>query len=143
MFLRTVLTDPPCSGDGFCYLRFRNCRRCQPSEDVFYISSPQSALNNETEVSAVSLERKVFFLKKLHSNKIQELEFSSHRSSIMCPVITLTTTVIHKVIAHISISQNAYNRFLGGLIFMAEYAGDIFSLKVTKDLNCLNISARY
>ena len=56
---RTVITDPP-GGDGFCYLRFRNFRRCQSSEDLFYVSSPQSAINNEAEVSAMPLERKVF-----------------------------------------------------------------------------------
>jgi hypothetical protein len=59
ILLRTVLTDPP-GGDGFGYLRFRNCRNGQSSEDLFYVGSPQPAINNETEVSAMSLDRKVF-----------------------------------------------------------------------------------
>jgi hypothetical protein len=59
ILLRTVLTDPP-DGDGFCYLRFRNCRRGHSSEDLFYITSQQSAINNETEFSAMSLEGKAF-----------------------------------------------------------------------------------
>jgi hypothetical protein len=59
IFLKRVLTDQP-GGDGFCYLRFRNCRRGHSSEDLFYVTSQQSATNNVTEFSALSLEGKAF-----------------------------------------------------------------------------------
>lgn len=75
---------------------------------ILYVSSHQSAINNEAEVSAISLERKAFEQIEVNSNtvkaKYRTFEYSSPCSTVTCSIIALTNTLIQKVIVHISIS---------------------------------------